>query len=810
MRKITLCYKGTFCISFFLYFCFIFNASAQCSVNFGASSQFALFTVSGAVGNTGISSVTGDIGTHAGAITGFETPTQIYGTIHNPGDLTYQASADLLTAFNELLNTSSTNGSHTPAFGNGETLFAGVYSIGGAGSVAGTLTLDGEGNPDARFIFKFGGAFTAGAGSTIILTNQAKASNIYWIAEGAVSMAASTTISGTFIANGGAISMGAGSQLNGRLYSTTGAVSIYSTTIDTDGFGIAVGGITSANQTICLGILPTDLELTGNSGNVQKWQKSLDSNFTFPVDINCTTTTLPGLTIGSINETNYYRAVVQSLECEENYAFSSYTTITIQSTTWANNQWSNGVPDENSSVIISDDFTSTGNISYCSLWVLANADIIISSGDTLTLNGILIVENEGSLTLENEANLIQLSDVENIGSIFVKKRTSPLMRLDYVMWSSPVSDQLLQNFSPFTLPNRFYNYNPTTNIYTTVLDLETITFESAKGYLIRMPDDHSQTPLLYEGIFEGKPNNGNITIPVTENTYNAIGNPYPSSIDANQFILENNLQEPIYFWRKTNNSNHDSYATYTTAGGAGGVANNDGGAPLFITPNENIASGQGFIVKANSSNLIFTNAMRTATNETIFLRANSEINRIWLNLNNANEYICQTMIAYMPNATSGIDISIDGKYIHERETALTSLIGEKEFSIQGRGLPFDSNDVVFLGFKTQFAGNHTISLNQYDGLFNSNQTVFLKDNYNTTLHDLKLGDYTFSSEIGTFNSRFEIVYQDVLGINQSEYNDSIIVYNTKNDLFINSKNSFITKVDVYDVYGRLILSKKMV
>ncbi len=808
MKKITLCSKGTFCISFLLYFCFILNTRAQCSVNFGAASQFALFTVTGAIDNTGISSVMGNIGTHVGAITGFDSPTVVYGTIYSPGELTNQASADLITAYNELFNTSSTNNSHTPAFGSGETLVAGVYSIGAAGSIDGTLILDGEGNPDALFIFKFGGAFTTGAASTIVLTNEAKASNVYWIADGAIAMAATTTISGTFIANGGAISMGAGGQLNGRLYSTTGAVSIYSTIIDTNGFGIAVGGNTSTNQTICIGLLPNDLELIGNSGSVQKWQKSLDSNFTLPIDIECTTTILPGITIGNIYETSYFRAVIISTDCEENLAFSSYTTITTHSTTWTNNNWTNSEPNENSNVVILENYTSIGNLNYCSLRVAPNANVVISSGDTITLNGILIVENGGSFTLENEANLIQLSSVENIGSIIVKKHTSPLMRLDYVMWSSPVEEQSLQNFSPLTLTNRFYSYNPTTNLYSVILNLITTTFESGKGYLIRMPNNHPLTPLLFEGIFEGKPKNGNISIPVVENTYNAIGNPYPSSINANQFILENNLQEPIYFWRKTNNSNHDSYATYTTAGGVGGVANNDGGAPLFITPNENIASGQGFIVKSNSSNLVFTNEMRIETEETIFLRNNTEINRIWLNLNNANEFICQTMIAYMENATSGIDISIDGKYLSGRETALTSLIEGEEFAIQGRELPFDNNDVVPLGFKTQFAGNHTISLNQYDGLFNSDQTVFLKDNFNNSLQDLKLGSYTFSSEIGQFNSRFEIVYQVALGIEEPYSNCVVTVYGTNNQLLINSENILISKVDVFDIYGRLLLSKK--
>lgn len=258
MKKITLCSKGTFCISLLLYFCFNSHTSAQCAVNLGAAAQFALFTAEGAIGNTGISSVNGDIGTNVGDITGFAYPTLIYGTIYSPGDLTNQASLDVLTAYNTLFNTPTTNDTHTPAFGGNETLTAGVYSITAAGSVAGTLTLDGGGNPEALFLFKFGGAFTTGAASTIILTNGTKASNVFWIANGAISMAATNTISGTFIAVG-AVSMGAGSNLNGKLYSTAGAISIDSTIIDSNGFGKVTIADGDWNQpaTWCNNTIPT-------------------------------------------------------------------------------------------------------------------------------------------------------------------------------------------------------------------------------------------------------------------------------------------------------------------------------------------------------------------------------------------------------------------------------------------------------------------------------------------------------------------------------------------------------------------------
>ena len=79
------------------------------------------------------------------------------------------------------------------------------------------------------FIIKTGGALTTAAGATVNLINGAVACNVFWVAEGAISMAASTTMRGTLIANNGAIDMGAGGILEGRELSTTGAVSVYGT-----------------------------------------------------------------------------------------------------------------------------------------------------------------------------------------------------------------------------------------------------------------------------------------------------------------------------------------------------------------------------------------------------------------------------------------------------------------------------------------------------------------------------------------------------------------------------------------------------
>jgi len=91
---------------------------------------------------------------------------------------------------------------------------------------------------------------------------------------------------------------------------------------------LAVGGTVSGGSTICSGSSPTnDLSLTGNFGDVVKWQKSDDLAFTSSIDIAETTTTLTSATIGNLSTTSYYRALVQSGTCSS--AYSSPATIAV-------------------------------------------------------------------------------------------------------------------------------------------------------------------------------------------------------------------------------------------------------------------------------------------------------------------------------------------------------------------------------------------------------------------------------------------------------------------------------------------------
>jgi uncharacterized repeat protein (TIGR01451 family) len=200
----------------------------------GSLKEFAMFTTLGAVANAATSGIVGAIGSHGGAISGFETSTHTNsdattGVFYNSDAVTAQAVIDLDNAYEALMALENTITAHTPAFGSGETLTNGVYHIAGAGSLAGTITLDAEDNPDAIFVFKFAGAFSVAAQSRVILINGAKRCNVFWIsgagvATGAMDLGTFTYMKGTLIAHGGACSAGANASIEGRMLSTGGAI----------------------------------------------------------------------------------------------------------------------------------------------------------------------------------------------------------------------------------------------------------------------------------------------------------------------------------------------------------------------------------------------------------------------------------------------------------------------------------------------------------------------------------------------------------------------------------------------------------
>ena len=578
----------------------------------------------------------------------------------------------------------------------------------------------------------------------------------------------------------------------------------YSTTATVTVTPVSNAGTVSAGQIVCSGS-STTVTASGYVGTIQ-WQESDNGTTGWINVIGGSGAQSASYTTAVLSAPRWYRTAIKNGSCPELY--SAATAVSFQTSTWNGTEWSNGIPTGNIAAVFTGNFTATQDFTACSLTVSNNAIVSVPGGFDVTLYGALTVSS-GSFTLESTANLIQLTTAANSGNITIKRTTLPLKRLDYVLWSSPVIGQNLFDFSPQTTSTRFYTYNPSTDFYNAIALPAQTTFVSGNGYLIRMPNNHPATPLAWNGAFTGVPFNNAVSIPVTNGTYNAIGNPYPSAIDANAFIVANNLTAPLYFWRKTNNTLTTSYATYTLAGGTS-TEGNTGGDPYAQVPDGTIMTGQGFIARATSAAIIFNNSMRSGNNNGRFFRtAEMERHRLWLNVTNADGVFSQTMVSYMTGATAAFDPQIDGRYINDSQIALTSLIDGNEYAIQGRTLPFDAADVVPLGFKTTAAGNYTISIDHADGQF-SDETipVFVKDQVSGIVHNLRLSDYQFATEAGVFNSRFELVYNLTLGTANHTFDSSnVLVYKEKQDIVVDTGKIIMATVKVFDIQGRLIAER---
>ncbi len=594
-----------------------------------------------------------------------------------------------------------------------------------------------------------------------------------------------------------------------------------------------VAGTVAGTQTICANTNPTtDLVLSGNTGTVVKWERANDIGFTTGVaDIVSTANPLTGAAIGSLSQTTYIRAYVKNGTCAA--VPTAPIQILIKTTTYSAGAWSNSVPDSSTSAIFAGDYSSTGDLNACSVQV-NSGNVVINSNHTITIQNGLTVAG-GTLTFEDKASLVQVNSTANSGIITYKRKTTPIRKFDYTYWSTPVDGQILANLSPFTLSDKYFWFNTTIYNWTAVAVPGLTFMDIGKGYIIRAPQNFDPlTAAPYEGSFIGTPNNGDYTVSIVKtgaNDLNCIGNPYPSALSADAFIAQNTGAfgatpgTTLYFWTHntpiTNNVyTFSDYATYNYSGGTGaGVA-----APGVNTtiPNGKIAAGQAFMVKGivpGTTTATFKNAMRVAGNNDRFFRSNSAIgtpplerNRVWLELKNNQGAYKQILVGYIQNATNGLDNGYDGEVLEAgNSVSFYSVLADKKLAIQGRSLPFVSNDQIPLGYKTAAATSFQIHLSDFDGLF-GNQNVYLEDTLLHVVHDLKAAPYDFVTELGTFDTRFVLRFTNAaLGLSDVVWNENtVIAYQNLDQIVVSASTLKIATVSVYDLSGRLLYDHKKV
>ena len=195
------------------------------SPTLASTACYALFSSDGPVTNTGVSFITGDVGTNIGLTTGFNT-LNVTGTVHPIPDLSTGAcTTDLLNVYN-YLNTLPMDIEllYPVQFGNDLVLTPHVYQVNGATVFTDTLYLNALGNVNAVFVIKINGALSTSTYAKVLLINGAQAKNVFWKIDGAVEINNYSVFRGTIICNNGAIDLKQGVTLDGRALTTSGAL----------------------------------------------------------------------------------------------------------------------------------------------------------------------------------------------------------------------------------------------------------------------------------------------------------------------------------------------------------------------------------------------------------------------------------------------------------------------------------------------------------------------------------------------------------------------------------------------------------
>ena len=462
----------------------------------------------------------------------------------------------------------------------------------------------------------------------------------------------------------------------------------------------------------------------------------------------------------------------------------------------------------------------------------------VEDGKSISITGN--VSNDGSIIIENTGSLVQTTSGTSIGgngTFQLNKTSLPLNHYyDYVYWSSPIQAGNLTMGDIRPDAWRYYKFDPTIvangGLYPGWVQLNANDVATAgAGYAVSAPSNHpANTSLSASFIKEHDPfNNGTISVNIYKrggtNGYgdnNLLGNPYPSAIDFYEFATDNdnknNIEGSYALWTNCAglaNGHHqeDGYTVYT----AGNSSSAQGTATQACSSTTGysykagryIATGQGFMINGTTDNssVKFKNSHRVTGNNGNFVNRPTANDRdvVWIDITDADGKFNQIAVGFYDGATDDYDRLFDAKDPNSGSGFnLSSLLDGEKLAIQGLKRTNDINRAVPLAIENDIARNINFHINHFTGF--DNIDIYLKDNYLNTTYDLKAGDYLTSVDNGYFDDRFEIIFTQVLNIDDQNIDPNAVLL-IQNEGVFNLQatgNHLITGVRVFDVTGKLL------
>ncbi|MES2862594.1 MAG: T9SS type A sorting domain-containing protein [Bacteroidota bacterium] len=391
--------------------------------------------------------------------------------------------------------------------------------------------------------------------------------------------------------------------------------------------------------------------------------------------------------------------------------------------------------------------------------------------------------------------------------------------------------------------------------------------------------------------FRGKPNDGNISVAISNGNLTLVGNPYSSAINLNMYLVEhtgrsydsttgvisaggnpNIINGTAYFWEHSKSANTHvlsgyvgGYGTYVANGvnigtpgtwvaatyntyNADGSLNTTGASTGSTFKRQFSPIGQGFMVQgiaAGSS--IMKNAYRVfvreggtstfernATNSTHSLGgtnwddipnvagidytqiSNLPVPQIKLLavLNNAKSV--EVAMAFNPNTTDGYDVGYDGVSSDVNVNAPDMVYFGQDNNAKKcviTTLPFSMEKRIPIAFKCAAQSDFKVKVSDVIN-FTDSENVYIHDKETGIYYDIKNAEFSMNLPAGENATRFEVTFKnfDVLANenNNFEANSFEVYQNNKNEMLtiVNTSNKDVVNCSVYDVSGKIVITKK--
>lgn len=469
---------------------------------------------------------------------------------------------------------------------------------------------------------------------------------------------------------------------------------------------------------------------------------------------------------------------------------------------------------------------TTREVTVLGLQVNAN-ELSVNTANSLTISHYLLLN--GVLDLDGESQLIQTlsSDIDILSTGYLERdQQGEGNRYRYNDWSSPVILQGSGNTTntPFTIADVLKDgtdpNNPIPLNYTNGYDGSTGSPITLSTYWMYKYADHpiddysaweqiGNTGNLYAGqgfllkgagnqgspdqnyVFEGKPNNGYITLNVSQDYDYLVGNPYPSAIDAHQFLNDNSpsgtasITGAIYFWEHYGGDSHNlrdyqaGYATLNLSGSTPASAHplvNQTISASPKTPERYIPVGQGFFVVGDATGggtIQFNNGQRVfeteASGNSVFMKSSKikskEVNkavtdirpkfRIGFDAPKISHR--QLLLTIDKNASDAVDWGYDAEIYSTFEDDMYWMINDEKYSIQATDT-FSLDKEIPIGIQTSEDGIISIKVDALENV-DENISIYVKDNLTGETYDITHKSFEINLTAGEYKNRFVITFQ---------------------------------------------------